>query len=189
MLLLRTFHHFLFTSVGRAGCTGIVREELCFGERKERDQKLRESRIGTDIDFNVLVIRRVRATPSAESSFANRKALPEAWRGIRDAELSDLTGIPGCIFVRESLSSGCLSPRERGWTPRGGRQYTSNNVSSLMPLCVQMLRDSLGGMRPLRAPSPWLSRPWILTRVEDVESLLAFSSHQQGCVLSSPLHE
>ncbi|KAK6016189.1 hypothetical protein OSTOST_13652, partial [Ostertagia ostertagi] len=26
-------------------------------------------------------------------------ALPKSWRGLRDAELSDVSGIPGCIFV------------------------------------------------------------------------------------------
>lgn len=32
-------------------------------------------------------------------SFENRKSLPEPWCGIRDEILSELTGIPGCIFV------------------------------------------------------------------------------------------
>ena len=35
-------------------------------------------------------------------SFASRKALPEAWRGIRDDELSKLSSIEGCIFVHAS---------------------------------------------------------------------------------------
>ncbi|KAK6052672.1 hypothetical protein COOONC_09823 [Cooperia oncophora] len=26
-------------------------------------------------------------------------SLPKAWRGLRDAELSDVSGIPGCVFV------------------------------------------------------------------------------------------
>ena len=42
---------------------------------------------------------RVQAVPESEESFDCRKALPEAWRGIRDEALSQLTGIPGCIFV------------------------------------------------------------------------------------------
>ena len=37
--------------------------------------------------------------PVSHDSFASRKALPEAWRGIRDEELSKLTGIPDCVFV------------------------------------------------------------------------------------------
>ncbi|OMH79965.1 UPF0160 protein [Zancudomyces culisetae] len=42
---------------------------------------------------------RVRAVGKSSSSFESRKALPEAWRGVRDEELSNLSGIPGCIFV------------------------------------------------------------------------------------------
>ncbi|GAM20520.1 hypothetical protein SAMD00019534_036950 [Acytostelium subglobosum LB1] len=34
-----------------------------------------------------------------DGSFALRKALPEAWRGRRDKELSELVGIEGCIFT------------------------------------------------------------------------------------------
>ncbi|CAK4034539.1 Hypothetical predicted protein [Lecanosticta acicola] len=42
---------------------------------------------------------RIRAVSLEPGSFENRKGLPEAWRGVRDDELSQLTGIPGCIFV------------------------------------------------------------------------------------------
>jgi len=42
---------------------------------------------------------RIQAVPLTPDSFQSRKALPEAWRGIRDQALSDLTGIPGGIFV------------------------------------------------------------------------------------------
>ncbi|EKX42437.1 hypothetical protein GUITHDRAFT_73898, partial [Guillardia theta CCMP2712] len=42
---------------------------------------------------------RVQAVPERPESFHCRKALPEAWRGIRDQALSDLTGVQGCIFV------------------------------------------------------------------------------------------
>ncbi|TFK30468.1 GAMM1 protein [Coprinopsis marcescibilis] len=45
---------------------------------------------------------RVQAVPVSPSSFESRKSLPEAWRGIRDDELSKLTGIDGCIFVHAS---------------------------------------------------------------------------------------
>eukprot|EP00045_Choanoeca_perplexa_P009501 m.91956 g.91956 ORF g.91956 m.91956 type:complete len:65 (+) comp14925_c0_seq3:988-1182(+) len=40
--------------------------------------------------------------PISPGSFTSRKPLPEAWRGVRDQELSDKTGIPGCIFVHAS---------------------------------------------------------------------------------------
>ena len=35
-------------------------------------------------------------------SFESRKPLPEAWRGVRDDELSKLSGIDGCVFVHAS---------------------------------------------------------------------------------------
>ena len=45
---------------------------------------------------------RVQAIPVSPESFESRKALPEPWRGIRDEELSRLSGIEGCIFVHAS---------------------------------------------------------------------------------------
>lgn len=42
---------------------------------------------------------RIRAVSLEPGSFENRKGLPEPWRGVRDEELSKLSGIPGCIFV------------------------------------------------------------------------------------------
>ena len=42
---------------------------------------------------------RVRAVSVASDSFENRKGLPEAWRGVRDQDLSGVAGIPGCVFV------------------------------------------------------------------------------------------
>jgi uncharacterized UPF0160 family protein len=42
---------------------------------------------------------RVQAVPVSPESFESRKALPEAWRGLRDDELSRATGIDGGIFV------------------------------------------------------------------------------------------
>jgi uncharacterized UPF0160 family protein len=42
---------------------------------------------------------RIRCVSLEPGSFENRKGLPEAWRGVRDEELSKLSGIPGCIFV------------------------------------------------------------------------------------------
>jgi len=38
---------------------------------------------------------------SAEG-FASRKALPSTWRGVRDAELSSVAGIAGCVFCHAS---------------------------------------------------------------------------------------
>ncbi|BGP56907.1 hypothetical protein JCM8202v2_004543 [Rhodotorula sphaerocarpa] len=42
---------------------------------------------------------RVQAVSVTPESFESRKALPEAWRGVRDDALSRLSGIDGCIFV------------------------------------------------------------------------------------------
>jgi urease accessory protein len=55
---------------------------------------------------------RVQAVPVSAESFISRKALPEPWRGIRDEALSQLTGIPGCIFVHQSGFIGGNATRE-----------------------------------------------------------------------------
>ena len=45
---------------------------------------------------------RIQCVPVAEGSFTSRLPLPEAWRGVRDQKLSELTGIDGCVFVHSS---------------------------------------------------------------------------------------
>lgn len=45
---------------------------------------------------------RIQCVPESEQSFESRKALPEPWRGVRDDQLSVLTGIPGGVFVHAS---------------------------------------------------------------------------------------
>ncbi|CAA7266461.1 unnamed protein product [Cyclocybe aegerita] len=45
---------------------------------------------------------RVQAVPVSSESFESRKALPEAWRGLRDDELSKASGIEGGIFIHAS---------------------------------------------------------------------------------------
>ncbi|KAF9569590.1 metal-dependent protein hydrolase [Agrocybe pediades] len=45
---------------------------------------------------------RVQAVPVTPESFESRKALPEAWRGLRDEELSKASGIEGGIFIHAS---------------------------------------------------------------------------------------
>ncbi|KAA8571706.1 hypothetical protein EYC84_001687 [Monilinia fructicola] len=42
---------------------------------------------------------RIQCVPDSKDSFQSRKPLPEAWRGFRDEELSQITGIPGGVFV------------------------------------------------------------------------------------------
>lgn len=45
---------------------------------------------------------RIQAMSAKLDSFESRKALPEAWRGLRDAELDAASGIEGCTFVHRS---------------------------------------------------------------------------------------
>ena len=45
---------------------------------------------------------RIQAVGVAPGSFESRKALPVAWRGLRDAELSEVSGVPGGVFVHAS---------------------------------------------------------------------------------------
>ncbi|ESK88907.1 gamm1 protein [Moniliophthora roreri MCA 2997] len=45
---------------------------------------------------------RIQAVPVAPESFESRKALPENWRGVRDDELSKVSGVEGGIFVHAS---------------------------------------------------------------------------------------
>ncbi|XP_075757714.1 LOW QUALITY PROTEIN: MYG1 exonuclease [Pelodiscus sinensis] len=42
---------------------------------------------------------RVQCVPTGPHTFQNRLPLPEEWRGVRDEALSQLSGIPGCVFV------------------------------------------------------------------------------------------
>ncbi|KAK3633640.1 hypothetical protein LTR56_015706 [Elasticomyces elasticus] len=45
---------------------------------------------------------RIRSVSLEPGSFENRKGLPEQWRGVRDEELSKVSGVPGCVFVHAS---------------------------------------------------------------------------------------
>ncbi|KAI9139878.1 metal-dependent protein hydrolase [Paraphysoderma sedebokerense] len=45
---------------------------------------------------------RIQAIPTAPDSFNNRKPLPTPWRGLRDDELSSVSGVPGGVFVHIS---------------------------------------------------------------------------------------
>lgn len=45
---------------------------------------------------------RIQAVPVSKDSFESRKPLPEAWRGMRDEKLSEISGIDGGIFVHAS---------------------------------------------------------------------------------------
>lgn len=45
---------------------------------------------------------RIQAVPASRDSFESRKPLPESWRGLRDQELDQVSGILGCVFVHAS---------------------------------------------------------------------------------------
>jgi uncharacterized UPF0160 family protein len=45
---------------------------------------------------------RIQAVPISPGSFESRKALPEVWRGLRDENLSQVSGVEGGIFVHAS---------------------------------------------------------------------------------------
>lgn len=59
---------------------------------------------------------RVQCVPISSDSFESRKALPEPWRGIRDEELSKISGIPGCVFVHQSGFIGGNATKEGALT-------------------------------------------------------------------------
>lgn len=45
---------------------------------------------------------RIQCVPISKSSFENRLSILDAWRGLRDEELSQISGIDGCTFVHAS---------------------------------------------------------------------------------------
>lgn len=45
---------------------------------------------------------RIQCVPVSTDSFTSRKPLPEAWRGMRDELLSEISKIPGGVFVHAS---------------------------------------------------------------------------------------
>ena len=51
---------------------------------------------------------RVQAVSVSAGSFENRKSLPKEWQGLRDEQLSQLSGIPGCVFVHASGARALL---------------------------------------------------------------------------------
>lgn len=45
---------------------------------------------------------RIQAVPAESGSFQSRKPLKEAWRGLRDTELADKTGVKDARFVHHT---------------------------------------------------------------------------------------
>jgi uncharacterized UPF0160 family protein len=77
-----------------------------------------EAEIGTDKSILYVLYQdlggswRVQAVPVDPTSFSSRKKLPEEWCGLRDQELSDKTGLPGCIFIHASGFIGGHATKE-----------------------------------------------------------------------------
>jgi uncharacterized UPF0160 family protein len=42
---------------------------------------------------------RIRAVSKENGGFVNRKDLPDAWKGVRDEQLDQISGVQGCVFV------------------------------------------------------------------------------------------
>ena len=55
---------------------------------------------------------RIQCVPVASGSFQSRKPLPEPWRGIRDDQLSELSGVKDCVFVHSTGFTGGNKTRE-----------------------------------------------------------------------------
>jgi len=55
---------------------------------------------------------RIQCVPLSDTGFQNRLSLPAQWRGLRDEELSTVSGIPGCVFVHASGFIGGNATRE-----------------------------------------------------------------------------
>jgi uncharacterized UPF0160 family protein len=55
---------------------------------------------------------RIHAVAESEGSFATRKGLPEAWRGLRDAELASACGSEGASFVHAAGFIGGHATKE-----------------------------------------------------------------------------
>lgn len=45
---------------------------------------------------------RIRAVSKENGGFQNRKDLPDPWKGVRESQLDEVTGIPGGVFVHAS---------------------------------------------------------------------------------------
>lgn len=104
---------------------------------------------------------RIQCVPEGPDSFANRRSLPEAWRGVRDAELSKVTGIPGeyrCGGCRWPCSQdGCENPILTHRACIGTATEPLACLPSLTPQAVSSStpRASSAATRPTRVSSPW----------------------------------
>lgn len=54
----------------------------------------------------------MQAVAVSRDSFESRKPLKKEWRGVRDNELSNVAGIPDCVFVHASGFIGGNATKE-----------------------------------------------------------------------------
>ncbi|TKA78162.1 hypothetical protein B0A55_03891 [Friedmanniomyces simplex] len=80
---------------------------------------------------------RIRAVSLEPGSFENRKGLPEAWRGVRDEELSKVSGVAGCVFVHTSGFIG------GNMTFEGALEMAKKAVDQLRPEFLSTLAPEL----------------------------------------------
>ena len=88
---------------------------------------------------------RIQAVSVSATSFDNRRSMPSAWRGLRDEKLSEVAGIPGCVFCHANGFIG----GETSWVDYG----------SLLKHCLWIgLSTSIliQGMIPTRELFLWL---------------------------------
>lgn len=52
------------------------------------------------------------AIPPVRGSFAQKRSLPQSWAGLRDAELSAVTGVPGSFFCHKNCFIAVFSSKE-----------------------------------------------------------------------------
>ncbi|XP_014666897.1 PREDICTED: UPF0160 protein MYG1, mitochondrial-like [Priapulus caudatus] len=77
-----------------------------------------EAKLGVDTGVKYVLYKddsgrwRNQCVPLNNYTFENRLSLPEAWRGVRDEELSRVSGIPGCMFVHATGFCGGNSTYE-----------------------------------------------------------------------------
>ncbi|KAI9664445.1 MAG: hypothetical protein M1821_005891 [Bathelium mastoideum] len=70
---------------------------------------------------------RIRAVSVEGAGFTNRKDLPDAWKGLRDKELDQVSGTLGCVFVH---AAGFIGGNK---TFEGAMQMAQKAVSTTQP--------------------------------------------------------
>jgi len=141
--LMRPRHHLYWTETVLQDHLFTLEQELGLGEQQTILYML----------YNGGDSWRVQAVPAGMNTFANRKSLPEKWRGLRDAELSAVVGHEGCVFVR--MLHRRIVPRRY----RAAMLMHPLNLPAFGCWC-QTPRASSAVPRPTRARWRWPSRRW-----------------------------